>query len=345
MPNLTSTTKKIKVEKGKVSIERQCYHVELDITDSGLRYQTGDHIGTWPENDSKEVLQLIKALRLSEEELDQVFKLTPNPKNPLSSSAKLPFPVPCTVRTALTHYLELKAELKQYQMEILAKFAGNEKERDALFELADNRDHFLAVMEKGQKNLAQCLLEFPSVKIPLVVVLGELLPRVGLRYYSISSSSKESPNRISLTAVIVRYALATPSAQFPKVKKQSAVIKQGLTTSWFERIHEAREENPVDSPPLSSTNLNVPVPRHYVPIYIRTSHFKLPKQTLLPVVMVGPGTGVAPFRGFVRERFKDALDGSQVGPTWLFFGCRKESEVNFIFLESLSQKISQTREK
>jgi NADPH-ferrihemoprotein reductase len=64
-----------------------------------------------------------------------------------------------------------------------------------------------------------------------------------------------------------------------------------------------------------------------MPIYIRTSSFKLPKSASIPIIMVGPGTGLAPFRGFVRERFYEASNGTTVGPTWLFYGCRNSEEV------------------
>lgn len=161
-------------------------------------------------------------------------------------------------------------------------------------------------------------------------MLGELLPRAGLRYYSISSSSKEEPNKVSLTAVLVRYAISTPSSK-KGVKKLSTVIKQGLATSWFERLHEAKVADPIESPPISPDQI-IPRPKYHIPIYIRTSNFKLPKSHSVPVVMVGPGTGVAPFRGFVRERFFEAKKDTRVGPTWLFYGCRHEDQVNHCFV-------------
>lgn len=168
-PPSPSVKSSVIIEKDKIKMERQCYHIELDISDSGLRYATGDHVGTWPDNDPAEVTGLIGALHLTESDLDQVFQLKPHPANPLSSTAKMPFPMPCSVRTALTHYVDLRTNMKQYQMEILAKYAGAEKERDALFELADDRDLYLAVVEKGQKTLKQVLLEFPSVKVAFTI--------------------------------------------------------------------------------------------------------------------------------------------------------------------------------
>lgn len=122
------------------------------------------------------------------------------------------------------------------------------------------------------------------------MLFGELLPRVAIRYYSISSSSKESPNSISLTAVVVRYALSTPHASKDSHKKEIATIKQGLATSWLERLHESKVVSPLDSPPLSQNSKHA-VPKFHIPIYIRTSSFKLPKSANTPIVMIGPGTG------------------------------------------------------
>ncbi|KND01448.1 uncharacterized protein SPPG_03252 [Spizellomyces punctatus DAOM BR117] len=320
--------KRYLVENTKVRIERHCLHVDLDISGSGLKYETGDHVGVWPVNDEEHLMRLAKALGLTEEELDKVVILKPNKQNMAAESAKVPFPVPCTVRTALLHYLDLAAIVKQYQLEILAKYCKDTAERDLLFELADNRELYVPLIERSRKDLADVLDVFQSIEVPIAVVLGELLPRIAVRYYSISSSSKEEPNHVGVTAVMVRYALPSqfPSHRVKDGKEGNVVVKQGIATSWLQRLHEARSGLEAEAGVLNnhSETEPIPIPKFYLPLYIRTSNFKLPRNPRLPVVMVGPGTGVAPFRAFVRERYHLASTSPEmkVGPTWLFYGCR-----------------------
>lgn len=110
--NIRIDSKRIKVDDSIVTIPRQCYHIELDLGNSGLVYKTGDHVGVWGANDPSLVDKLGKYLMV--ENLDALVTLSPNPDNILSATAKEAFPQPSSIRDALTHYLDILATVKQH---------------------------------------------------------------------------------------------------------------------------------------------------------------------------------------------------------------------------------------
>eukprot|EP00842_Homolaphlyctis_polyrhiza_P002148 jgi/Hompol1/2934/HPOL_003059-RA len=325
------------VSGSKILIDRDCYHIELDLTGSGLTYQTGDHVGVYAENSPVEVERLAAALNITD--LDRVIDLVANPDSH-TPGAKKPFPTPCTLRAALTSYVDLSHLPKQFHLEVLGKYAKDESEKQRLFQLSEDRVLYTNIIESGRKNLADILEEFKSVDIPLGVVLCELLPRITVRYYSISSSSNEEPSKLSITAVLVRYAISSPAASQSTETKQ-VVVKDGLATSWLQRHHFNKADKLASH---TNGHSHHGVPQLHVPVSIRTSGFRLPKDISTPVIMIGPGTGVAPFRGFVRERMHIAHSGTSVGPTWLFYGCRNQ-DIDFLYRDEFEQHENAVKSK
>jgi sulfite reductase (NADPH) flavoprotein alpha-component len=124
------------------------------------------------------------------------------------------------------------------------------------------------------------LIEHPSIKWTpqdLVDTLAKLLPRM----YSISSSLKANPEQVHFTIDVVHYE--------SRGRKRKGVCSTFLA--------ERAEKAPV-------------------PVFPNASKFRLPEDGNTPIIMVGPGTGVAPFRAFLQERRATGAKGKN----WLFFG-------------------------
>ncbi|TMW39190.1 hypothetical protein DOY81_015730, partial [Sarcophaga bullata] len=116
------------------------------------------------------------------------------------------------------------------------------------------------------------------------------------------------PTNVHITAVLVQYK--TPTGR----------INKGVATTYLKEKQPGSDEVKV-------------------PVFIRKSQFRLPTKSETPIIMVGPGTGLAPFRGFIQERQYLRDEGKVVGDTILYFGCRKKSE-DFIYKEELEEYVN-----
>uniref|UniRef100_A0A1B6E5J6 NADPH--cytochrome P450 reductase n=1 Tax=Clastoptera arizonana TaxID=38151 RepID=A0A1B6E5J6_9HEMI len=282
---------------------RSCMHIEFDITETNIRYDTGDHLAVYPQNDENLVQKLGK---LVDADLDTIFTLTNTDEE---SSKKHPFPCPCSYRTALTHYLDITSNPRTHILKELSEYATNPEEKEKLKLMAstsvEGKQMYNQWINQDNRNIVHILEDFPSCK-PEIDHLCELLPRLQCRYYSISSSPKVHPGFVHITAVKVEYK--TPTGRTNK----------GVATCWL------------------AQKVPTPESEYKVPIFIRKSQFRLPVRPQTPIIMIGPGTGLAPFRGFIQERNLLREEGKPVGETILYFGCRKSNE-DFLYKEELEE--------
>lgn len=191
---------------------------------------------------------------------------------------------------ALAHHLSI-GRLTQ---PTLIKFAKQVRDGALSDLLAPERSDDLAAWLYG-RDVIDLLMRYPGV-LERPQDLVSLLPRLAPRLYSIASSPRAHPDEVHLTVAAVRYA------------------------------SRGRDRVGIGSTYLADRAGDGPVK-----VYLqRNARFRLPTDPAIPVIMVGPGTGIAPFRAFLEERRAIGAHGA----TWLFFGDRRRA-TDFLHREEL----------
>jgi sulfite reductase (NADPH) flavoprotein alpha-component len=215
-----------------------------------------------------------------------------------SESVALPSSPALTVREALLRRCNLR-EPSEELLRLLSRTARDDIDATRLARMADDD---AALAAAGVHDVFDLLVKFRSAR-PAVADFVQALTPLQPRLYSIASSLKCHPGEVHLTVAVVRYELNTRGYQ-------------GVASCFFaDRLRRGAR----------------------VPIYVQRSHgFALPADPQAPIVMIGPGTGVAPFRAFLQER---AATGA-AGRSWLFFGNTRQ-ELDFLYrgeLEGYARK-------
>ncbi|GAB5561116.1 MAG: hypothetical protein SynsKO_27630 [Synoicihabitans sp.] len=212
----------------------------------------------------------------------------------LVSPKMLKLEQPITVREAWTSRLALAGPTPMLLKTLAAKATdADEKAKLESLVSLENKDVLKPWLE--QRHYIDILTEFPSAKLTpqeLVDLQRKLMPRL----YSIASSPKVSPQGVHLTVAIVRY-------------ETNGRERVGVCSSFM-----------ADRVTVGETP---------VPVFVSNSHFGLPEDHAdKDIIMVGPGTGIAPFRAFVQER---AGQGGS-GRNWVFFGDQHEA-TDFLYAD------------
>ncbi|QHX01063.1 NADPH-dependent assimilatory sulfite reductase flavoprotein subunit [Citrobacter freundii] len=236
--------------------EKDVRHIEIDLGDSGLRYQPGDALGVWYQNDPDLVKELVELLWLKGDEPVTVEGKT------LSLAEALQWHFELTVNT--DNIVENYATLTR--SETLLPLVGDKAQLQ----------HYAATTPIVD------MVRFSPAQLDaqaLVDLLRPLTPRL----YSIASSQAEVESEVHVTVGVVRYEI------------EGRARAGGASSFLADRVEEEGE----------------------VRVFIEhNDNFRLPSNPQTPVIMIGPGTGIAPFRAFMQQR---AADGAE-GKNWLFFG-------------------------
>lgn len=303
----------------------------LDIENSGISYQPGDSFGFISPNPDDEVQALLERLKVAAE-ADICCKLSQIDTSGSKSLSKLPhLPHRSTLRFILSTCCEIRAVPKKAFIRSLAEATSNEKEKLRLLELCSREGNvlYMQFIREPELCLLDLLMAFPSCK-PSVEIVLEHLPRLQPRFYSVTSSPLLCP---------VQFTIAFNVVQFSKENGRWQA-RQGVCTGYLQRIssHVQGSSNQPFSSLEESLKSMVLESSRWVKIYHRhNTRFCLPNDITLPLIMVGPGTGVAPFIGFLQHREQQKRNFPshvKFGETWLFFGCRHKNK-DFLYREEL----------
>ncbi len=195
-----------------------------------------------------------------------------------------------TLAEALRTHFEIKLPSK----ELLAEIANRSGDQELNALLAGDKEKLSAYL--WGRDILDLLLQFPGVEFSAAEFLRLLKP-LQHRAYSISSSGKQYPDSVHLTVASVRYTALGRE-------------HKGVCSTYLADLAE-----------LDSA----------INIFFTPNHtFRVPSDDSLPMIMVGPGTGIAPFRAFLQERaFRQAK-----GKNWLFFGDRNAAS-DYLYREEI----------
>jgi len=234
---------------------KETWHIELDLSGSGIEYAVGDAFGMYPENDPALVEDVMKALDAA-------------PDYAIGER---------TLRQVLAESVSL-SPAPDGLFQLISYITGGERRQKAKM-LADGGD---PDGDAETLDVLAALRKFPGIRVDPEALIEALEP-MQPRLYSISSSPKTHQDAVTLTIDAVRYEI--------KGRKRLGVA----STYFAERI----------------------TPGEKLKAYVQKAHhFSLPDDPATPIIMIGPGTGVAPFRAFLHERMATGATGRN----WLFFG-------------------------
>ena len=283
---------------GPNASQRSTRHIEIQLPPSAS-YRVGDHLSVVPRNDPALVDSV--ARRFGFLPSDQIRLQVGEGRR-----AQLPVGEAVSVGRLLSEFVELQQVATRKQIQIMSEHTRCPVTKPKLLALigedAASTERYRAEVLGKRKSVFDLLEEHPACELPLHVYL-EMLSLLASRYYSISSSPSVDASRCSVTIAVVEGAAASGRGTYKGICSNYLAGRRASETI-YATLRETK------------------------------AGFRLPASPEVPLIMIGPGTGLAPFRGFLQERAASKAKGAALGPAMLFFGCR-HPEQDYLYAEEL----------
>ena len=293
-----SANSELQNKTGANASDRSTRHIEVQLP-PGVTYRVGDHLSVVPRNDPALVDSV--ARRFGFLPADQIRLQVAEGRR-----AQLPVGDAVSVGRLLTEFVELQQVATRKQIQIMSEHTRCPVTKPKLLAYVGDdaaaTERYRSEVLAKRKSVFDLLEEYPACELPFHAYL-EMLSLLAPRYYSISSSPSVDPARCSVTVGVVEAPASSGRGVYKGVCSNYLAGRRAGDT-----IHATVRET--------------------------KAGFRLPDDPSVPVIMIGPGTGLAPFRGFLQERAHRKAQGAKLGPAMLFFGCR-HPEQDFLYADEL----------
>jgi len=279
--------------------------IEFDVEGISVKHEPGDILMVQPRNVVEHVDEFMNLMKFNKADkfclkcLDEYCE--PIPKYILDQ--------PCTIEEVVTNYFDIMSVPNRYFFELLHYFSTDEDEREKFLEFAsaEGQQDLFDYCNRPKRSILEVLADFPHTigQIPFEY-LFDLIPKLKPRAYSIASSALMHPNRAQILMAVVDY------------KTILRRRRRGVCSNWLKDLKVGDA----------------------VHCWIKKGCLKFPdhikvigqaNESVDPVVLIGPGTGCAPFRAYIQERVASGTHKN--GPVFFFFGCRNSEKDHFFGAE------------
>uniref|UniRef100_A0A1A9X523 NADPH-dependent diflavin oxidoreductase 1 n=1 Tax=Glossina brevipalpis TaxID=37001 RepID=A0A1A9X523_9MUSC len=262
--------------------------IQFKITDD-VTWLPGDIIEIHPHNSEKQIDDFFALVQEHEFDFDSntVVRISSNYQDMLLPKC---YSKPLSVRQMATYIWDLSAKPRQRVFELLALNCEDNLEKEKLLEFttAEGLEEVVNYINRPHRTILEVLQDFRHASSKLTLeILIEMFSVIQSRSFSIASCVESKT--LDILVAIVEY------------KTKMSAPRLGLCSNWLKSLKNGNK----------------------ILGYLKRGTMQLPEELSTPLIMIGPGTGIAPFRSIIQKHIVNRRDLEPYKSSiWVFFGCR-----------------------